>query len=136
MRLTGDCCLRHRALARLDQSEPRLTQLSGFVGRRAALWHGDIAASMRAAVRRDPPDVLLTTPESIEGMLISTKVDHRVLFADLQTVVVDKVHAFAGDDRGWHLLAVLARLQRLAGRRCNAWGCRPRWATPASCWPG
>jgi len=34
----------------------------------------------------------------------------------VQTVVVDEVHAFAGDDRGWHLLAVLERLQRLTGR--------------------
>jgi ATP-dependent Lhr-like helicase len=49
-------------------------------------------------------------------MLVSTKVDHRRLFATLRAVVVDEVHAFAGDDRGWHVLAVLERLSRLAGR--------------------
>ena len=40
----------------------------------------------------------------------------RQFFAGLRAVVVDEVHAFAGDDRGWHLLAVLERLTRLAGR--------------------
>ena len=49
-------------------------------------------------------------------MLVSVKVDHYRLFAALRAVVVDEVHAFAGDDRGWHLLAVLERLTRLAGR--------------------
>jgi ATP-dependent helicase Lhr and Lhr-like helicase len=49
----------------------------------------------------------LTTPESLEGMLVSTKVDHRRLFGGLRAVVVDELHAFAGDDRGWHLLSDL-----------------------------
>lgn len=49
-------------------------------------------------------------------MLISLKVEHGRLFAHLRAVVVDEVHAFAGDDRGWHLLAVLERLSRVTGR--------------------
>jgi ATP-dependent Lhr-like helicase len=65
---------------------------------------------------RDPPDLLLTTPESLEAMLISVKVTQRRLFADVQAIVVDEVHAFGSDDRGWHLLAVLERLSRLAGQ--------------------
>ena len=40
----------------------------------------------------------------------------RAYFADIRAVVVDEVHAFAGDDRGWHLLAVLERLTDLIGR--------------------
>jgi ATP-dependent Lhr-like helicase len=64
----------------------------------------------------DPPDLLLTTPESLESMLVSTSVDHERLFADLRAVIVDEVHAFAAGDRGWHLLAVLERLSRIAGR--------------------
>ncbi|WP_433248679.1 DEAD/DEAH box helicase [Actinomadura nitritigenes] len=64
----------------------------------------------------DPPDILLTTPESIESMLVSAKVDHTTLFRGLRAVVVDEVHAFACDDRGWHLLCVLERLTGVAGR--------------------
>lgn len=60
--------------------------------------------------------MLLTTPESLESMLVSVNVDHRQFFAGLRAVVVDEVHAFAGDDRGWHLLAVLERLTHLLGR--------------------
>ena len=56
-----------------------------------------------AAEPAEPPDVLLTTPESLEAMLISLKVEHGRLFTDLRAIVVDEVHAFAGDDRGWNL---------------------------------
>ena len=87
-----------------------------WLGRAAAVWHGDVAQSQRQRILAERPDILLTTPESIESMLVSTKVDPRVLFSGLRAVVVDEIHAFAGDDRGWHLLAVLERLARVAGR--------------------
>ena len=45
-----------------------------------------------------------------------------LLFGGVAAVVVDEVHAFAGDDRGWHLLAVLARLDELAGRELQRIG--------------
>lgn len=102
--------------ALLNNLEPRLAGYAGLIGRRAALWHGDVPAGDRARILDDPPDLLLTTPESLEAMLISTRVEPRRLFSGLRSVVVDEIHAFAADDRGWHLLAVLARLSRLAGR--------------------
>ncbi|HWS38414.1 MAG TPA: helicase-related protein [Actinoplanes sp.] len=80
------------------------------------VWHGDVKTGGRRNILAERPDILLTTPESLESMLVSTKVDHRAFFAGLRTVVVDEVHAFAGDDRGWHLLAVLERLTHLVGR--------------------
>ncbi|MEI2702187.1 MAG: hypothetical protein V9E83_07280 [Baekduia sp.] len=46
---------------------------------------------------------------------MSRSVDPQRFFGGVQAVVVDEIHAFAGDDRGWHLLAVLARAGR-AGR--------------------
>ncbi|MFJ3831691.1 DEAD/DEAH box helicase [Streptomyces sp. NPDC090046] len=102
--------------ALLNNLLPRLETYTGWIGRTAALWHGDVAASRRRRILSERPDVLLTTPESLEAMLVSANVDHRTFFAGLHTVVVDEVHAFAGDDRGWHLLAVLERLQRVVGR--------------------
>jgi len=102
--------------ALLNNLLPRLEAYAGWLGRRTALWHGDVTSGTRARLLRDPPDVLLTTPESLESMLVSTKVDHYRLFGGLRAVVADEVHAFAGDDRGWHLLAVLERLSRVAGR--------------------
>jgi ATP-dependent Lhr-like helicase len=102
--------------ALLNNLLPRLERYAGWLGRRAAVWHGDVTAGARARLLADPPDVLLITPESLEAMLVSVKVDHGRLFGALQAVVVDEAHAFAGDDRGWHLLAVLERLSRVAGR--------------------
>ncbi|WP_328423934.1 DEAD/DEAH box helicase [Micromonospora sp. NBC_00389] len=102
--------------ALLNNLLPRLERYTDWVGRRAALWHGDVTTSRRRAVLAGRPDILLTTPESLESMLVSTNVDHRLFFEGLQAVVVDEVHAFAGDDRGWHLLAVLERLTHVIGR--------------------
>lgn len=102
--------------ALLNNLLPRLGQYSAWLGRRVALWHGDTTASARQRILREPPDLLLTTPESLEAMLISVKVEPSRLFAGLRAVLVDEVHAFGSDDRGWHLLAVLERLSRLAGQ--------------------
>lgn len=102
--------------ALLNNLLPRLGEYASWLGLSVALWHGDVGAGQRAAILREPPDLLLTTPESLEAMLVGTKVEHTTLFRDLRTVIVDEVHAFAGDDRGWHLLSVLERLTRLAGR--------------------
>jgi ATP-dependent Lhr-like helicase len=102
--------------ALLNNLEPRLERYADWVGRRVALWHGDVTASKRRSILAGRPDILLTTPESLESMLVSANVDHRAFFAGLRAVVVDEVHAFAGDDRGWHLLAVLERLTNVVGR--------------------
>ena len=88
----------------------------GFVGRRVAVWHGDVGPTARRRILEEPPEVLLTTPESLEVMLISPRVDHRFLFGDVRVTIADELHAFASDDREWHLLAVLERLGHLAGR--------------------
>ncbi len=101
--------------ALLNNLEPRLASYAGWLGRSAGVRHGDTAAGVRRRQSLDRPDILLTTPESLESMLVSTLLDPRQVFADLRAVVVDEVHAFAGDDRGWHLLAVLERLTGLAG---------------------
>src|SRR3954471_997890 len=102
--------------ALLNNQQARLERYYGLVGLRAAAWHGDVQAAAKKQILAEPPDCLLTTPESLEVMLVSGSVRHDRLFADVRAVVVDEVHAFARDDRGWHLLALLQRISRLAGR--------------------
>jgi len=118
--------------ALLNNLAPRLQGYADLLGRRAALWHGDVAESQRERIRRDPPDVLLTTPESVEAMLISSKTDHAWLFRNLQVVIIDEIHAFAGDDRGWHLLSVVQRLQRLSNREPQRIGLSATVGEPAA----
>ena len=117
--------------ALLNNLLPRLETYASWLGRRAALWHGDIPQSARQRILRDPPDLLLTTPESLEAMLVSTKTDQHRLFTGVRAIVVDEVHAFAGDDRGWHMLAVLERIQRITRRPIQRVGLSATVGNPA-----
>jgi ATP-dependent helicase Lhr and Lhr-like helicase len=102
--------------ALLNSLAIRLQGYARLIGRRVEVWHGDVMGSQRAKIGREPPDLLLATPESLEVMLVSRRLDHWTFFINLRTIIIDELHAFAGDDRGWHLLGVLARIAHLAGR--------------------
>ena len=98
--------------ALLNNQSARLDLYTEMVGLRRCVWHGDTSAAERRRFLNDPTDLLMTTPESIEVMLISPRVDADTLFADLRFVVVDEIHALSGTDRGAHLISVLERLNR------------------------
>jgi ATP-dependent Lhr-like helicase len=117
--------------ALLNNQEQRLHKYFELVGRQAACWHGDTSQGIRKKLLTDPPDCLLTTPESLEAILVSSTIDHREFFKNVQTVVIDELHAFAGGDRGWHLLAVFSRIRRLAGRDLQRLGLSATVGNPA-----
>ena len=117
--------------ALLNNLRPRLASYAGWLGRSAQVRHGDTTAGTRKRQILERPSLLLTTPESIEAMLVSTLVDPDRMFGDLRAVVVDEVHAFAGDDRGWHLLAVLERVGAIAGRPLQRVGLSATVGNPA-----
>lgn len=108
--------------ALLNNLHIRLSRYATLVGRSCSVWHGDTSPTERACINREQPDILLTTPESLEVMLVSRKSDTLGLFGQVRVVIVDELHAFARDDRGWHLLSVLARVTRLAGRELQRIG--------------
>ncbi len=97
--------------ALLNNQEPRLEELTGLLGLSSFKWHGDVPNSSRKRFLRDPADVLMITPESLEVILIKPDVDKKLLFSGLRFAVIDEIHAFAGSDRGAHLVSVLERLQ-------------------------
>ncbi|WP_278265074.1 DEAD/DEAH box helicase [Nocardia sp. AG03] len=74
---------------------------------------GDTTPAQRRAMQRTPPDILITTPESLFLMLTSAA---RETLAQVHTVIVDEVHAIAGTKRGAHLALSLARLDQLTER--------------------
>ena len=96
--------------ALLNNQAERLGLYTEMVGLRRHVRHGDTPQGARKAFLEDPTELLLTTPESLEVLLISPKVDSRQLFRHVRTVIVDEVHALAGTDRGAHLMAVLERI--------------------------
>jgi ATP-dependent helicase Lhr and Lhr-like helicase len=108
--------------ALLNNIHSRVSAYCSWLGRTAGLWHGDIGQSERRSMLADRPDILLTTPESIEAMLVSRRVDHERFLGSVRAVVIDELHAFAGSDRGWHLLAVLERVERIAKHRIQRVG--------------
>jgi ATP-dependent Lhr-like helicase len=98
--------------ALLNNQAERLGTYAEMVGMRRFVWHGDVADAAKRAFVKEPTELLLTTPESLEVMLLSTRSPAERLFRDLRLVVIDEVHALAGTDRGAHLLSVLERLCR------------------------
>jgi ATP-dependent Lhr-like helicase len=102
--------------ALLNNQELRLAEYMRMVGLEVFKWHGDVSAAKKRAFVAAPCHLLMSTPESLEVMLMSAWVDAARLFAGLQAVVIDEVHAFAGDDRGAHLVALLERLSAFCGR--------------------
>jgi len=101
--------------ALLNNIEIRLGWYASLIGRTCALWHGDVSQADKSTVLRNPPDILLTTPESLEAMLVSTRVNKAALFSRIGFVIADELHAFGADDRGWHLLHILGRIKRISG---------------------
>ena len=85
-----------------------------MVGLDRFVWHGDATQSAKSRFVRQPCEFLMTTPESLEVMLVSPRVPAARVFADLRYVVVDEVHAFAGADRRAHPMSVLERLRVLS----------------------
>src|SRR5919198_915399 len=79
---------------------------------RVAVRTGDTPQRERAAMLREPPDILITTPESLFLLLTSRA---RETLRSVRTLVVDEVHAVAGTKRGAHLALSMERLQRLVG---------------------
>jgi ATP-dependent Lhr-like helicase len=78
-----------------------------------AIRTGDTPQKERAAMLRKPPDILITTPESLYLMLTSRA---REFLRDARWVIVDEIHAVAQTKRGAHLALSLERLEREAGR--------------------
>ncbi|MBF6276255.1 MULTISPECIES: DEAD/DEAH box helicase [Nocardia] len=93
-----------RTAARLGMPAPEIS-----VGVRS----GDTTPADRRTLQRKPPDILITTPESLYLMLTSAA---RETLSQVGTVIVDEVHAIAGSKRGAHLALSLARLDQLTER--------------------
>ncbi len=89
----------------------RLLSYAQAEGLRAEVRHGDTLSSARQRMLTSPPDVLITTPETVGIILTSRKFKQHL--SELQYVVIDELHELLGNERGAHLSLSLERLQRL-----------------------
>ncbi len=87
---------------------------------RVMVRSGDTPASERQSMTRRPPHILITTPESLYILLTAER--SRCILRQAETVIIDEIHAVAGDKRGAHLALSLERLDALCGRRLQRIG--------------
>ncbi len=78
-------------------------------------WHGDVAASHKNKLIKNPEGILQITPESLESMLMNRHSDIIRLFGGLRYVVIDEIHTLMGVDRGNQILCQLDRIARIIG---------------------
>ncbi len=90
----------------------RLEELCTHLEVKVHRWHGDVSASQKAALVREPSGVLLITPESLESLLINRTRHSEEMFGGLRAIVIDEVHAFLSGERGLHLASLLSRVRR------------------------
>ncbi len=93
----------------------RLTEYTESVGLRAAVRHGDSSESARRKSLQNPPDLLITTPETL-GILLSAK-KFKENLKDVEWIVVDEVHELINSKRGAHLSLSLERLCNITKKR-------------------
>ena len=94
--------------------EQRLVSLAEEVGRVASVRHGDTPAAQRLRQSRRPPDLLITTPETLQLFLVGSRLRESV--KSVRAVIVDEVHELAPSDRGAQLALTLERLDAWVGR--------------------
>src|SRR5579872_1789507 len=87
---------------------------------RSQVRTGDTPQSERVAMRKTPPHILVTTPESL--YLLLTSDSGRAMLSGARSVIVDEIHALAASKRGAHLALSLERLEQLCGRRLQRIG--------------
>ena len=87
---------------------------------RVAVRTGDTAAAERAAMLKRPPDFLITTPESLYLMVTAER--SRAMLRNVRTIIVDEIHAVAGNKRGSHLALTVERVAYVADGRVQRVG--------------
>ncbi|HKZ61738.1 MAG TPA: DEAD/DEAH box helicase [Nitrososphaera sp.] len=93
----------------------RVVRYAQSEGLRVEIRHGDTTVLARKKIVEDPPDVLITTPESLAVILTSEKM--LAALKGLQWVIVDEVHELVANERGAHLSLSLERLQAASSQQ-------------------
>ncbi|MEM1525476.1 MAG: DEAD/DEAH box helicase, partial [Ignisphaera sp.] len=95
----------------------RIHKIARYFGLTAEVWHGDTPSSTRKRILRSPPDILITTPESLQIILV--KEDIRKNIESLYAVVVDEVQDLISSERGAELAVALERLDSIINKHAR-----------------
>ena len=92
----------------------RIIKYAEMSGLKAQVRHGDTPQPQRARMLLEPPDLLITTPETLVILLTSKR--SRDLLASAQWAIIDELHELVGNERGTHLSVSLERLEKVSGK--------------------
>ncbi|MEM2535157.1 MAG: DEAD/DEAH box helicase, partial [Candidatus Nezhaarchaeales archaeon] len=92
----------------------RLSKLAENIGLSIEVRHGDTPQHVRRKQAQRPPDMLITTPETLQAILIGRTLRRSLI--NVRWVIVDEIHELVADKRGTQLSIALERLKRITGR--------------------
>ncbi len=92
----------------------RLADICSDLGLTAQVRHGDTPQRLRKSLEKNPPHIIITTPETFQYLLISSSL--RDYIANTKYVVIDELHELISSKRGSELIASLSRLELIAGK--------------------
>lgn len=90
--------------------ELRLKNLGNAFGIAIGTRHGDTSERKRKEILKSPPDLLITTPESLQYLIINQK--YRELFSNLKWIIIDELQEMLDEKRGYELSVVISRLKK------------------------
>ena len=99
--------------ALINDQHRRLQSLCDILHISVTPWHGDVLRSVKVKQQKNPNDMLLITPESLESLLLNQGSWCLKAFKSLGYIIVDEFHAFLGTERGCQLQSLMHRLEFL-----------------------
>lgn len=93
----------------------RIIEIGEKVNVSIALRHGDTPTSERTKQSKKPPEILVTTPEMLQAIIVSKRIG-RVHLKDVRVIIIDEIHSLVDNKRGIQLSLAIERLKRRIGR--------------------
>lgn len=100
----------------------RVYKLAEEMNIRITKWHGDVNSNIKKNFLDSPSGILQITPESIEAFMINRPERIKEVFKGVEYIVIDEIHSFVGQDRGYHLQSLLYRLGKYFNKTPRVFG--------------
>lgn len=100
--------------ALLNDLDERVENWASACGLSSFKWHGDVSRASKKSALKNPPDIMLTTPESLEVLLLSPQTNSQELFGYIESIIIDEAHYFADNSRGAQLISLIERIENIS----------------------
>ena len=108
--------------ALINDQFKRIYKLAEEMNIRITKWHGDVNSNLKKNFLDNPSGILQITPESIEAFMINRPEKIKEVFKGVEYIVIDEIHSFIGQDRGYHLQSLLYRLGKYFNKTPRVFG--------------